>query len=418
MKKIILSFMFLFAFIGFWFAENYIFFYGNWCAHCAQVEQYFDENDMYSKYNIASKEMYFDNDNREEFLNYWQQLQIPSSNMGVPFLLIDDNWEYNYILGDKPIIDFFEGKNSNDIILASAEKVEIDKDLWNTDTKKIETKKSEFIEQPIEQEKKEISYSDLENNMIEEGPMMSIIQDNWSESYEWNKKTIKERIWFFGIMLPAAIADSINPCEFAIIVLLLWTLLLKTKNRRKVILTWLSFSFAIFVSYFLMGIGLRRAFSSATNVNLIKIIAWSLWILVWLANLKDVFWHGKLFVMEVPFSRRPRLQKFVKSITSPIWAFFIWLVVSLFLLPCTSGPYITILTFMSASQVDKLRGMLYLFVYNIFFIVPMILITFLVSFWQSRVEKLNKLKDKYNWLTHLIVWLLMLWLWAYVFITL
>jgi hypothetical protein len=32
-------------------------------------------------------------------------------------------------LGDKPIIDFFEGKNSNDIILASAEKVEIDKDL-------------------------------------------------------------------------------------------------------------------------------------------------------------------------------------------------------------------------------------------------------------------------------------------------
>ncbi|MDD3262614.1 MAG: cytochrome c biogenesis CcdA family protein [Candidatus Absconditabacteria bacterium] len=418
MKKIILSFMSLFAFIGFGFTESYIYFYGNGCAHCAQVEQYFDENDMYSKYNIVSKEIYFNNDNREEFLNYGQQLQIPSSSMGVPFLLVDDNGKYDYILGDKPIIDFFEKKNSNDIVLASIEKVEIDKDLGNTDIKHIETQKSEFIEQPIEQENKEVSYSDLENNMIEEELMMSTIQDSGSESYEGNKKTTKERLGFFGIMLPAAIADSINPCEFAIIVLLLGSLLVRTKNRRKVILTGLSFSFAIFLSYFLMGIGLRRAFSSATNVNLIKIIAGSLGILVGLANLKDVFWHGKLFVMEVPFSRRPRLQKFVKSITSPIGAFFIGLVVSLFLLPCTSGPYITILTFMSASQVDKLRGMLYLFVYNIFFIVPMILITFLVSFGQSRVEKLNKLKDKYNWLTHLIVGLLMLGLGAYVFITL
>lgn len=402
MKKIVWLFMFLVAFLNLWFANDYIFFYGNWCAHCAEVEEYFEEHNIYDKYNIISKEIYFDNTNREEFLNYGLKLQISSSHMGVPFLLIDNNWVYDYLLGDKPIVDFFEKKEIDESILLSQNKKNINSE-------------ENILIKPDSLEK--ASYNS-DKEIIEEENIIEITKDTWLVNNKSDKKTIKERLWFFWIMLPAAIADSINPCEFAIIVLLLWTLLIRTKNRRKVILTWLSFSFAIFVSYFLMGIGLWSAFSSSSNTSLIKIIAWSLGILVWLANLKDVFWHGKIFVMEVPFSRRPRLQKFVKSITSPIWAFFIWLVVSLFLLPCTSGPYITILTFMSASQIDKLRGMLYLFIYNIFFIIPMVLITVLVCVWESRIENLNNLKDKYNWLIHLIVWLLMLGLWVYVFITL
>jgi cytochrome c biogenesis protein CcdA len=136
-----------------------------------------------------------------------------------------------------------------------------------------------------------------------------------------------------------------------------------------------------------------------------------------LANLKDVFWYGKWFVMEVPFSRRARLKTIVQNITSPIWAFCVGIVVSLFLLPCTSWPYITILSYLSAEHIDKIRGLIYLLIYNIVFILPMVIITFLVSLWKAKTEHLAIMKDKYNWLIHLIVWLLMLGLWAYCLLT-
>jgi hypothetical protein len=41
-------------------------------------------------------------------------------------------------------------------------------------------------------------------------------------------------------------------------------------------------------------------------------------ILIGLANIKDYFWYGKGFVMEVPFSWRPTMKKFMSSITSPM----------------------------------------------------------------------------------------------------
>ncbi|MDR0861052.1 MAG: hypothetical protein LBO09_09110 [Candidatus Peribacteria bacterium] len=66
-------------------------------------------------------------------------------------------------------------------------------------------------------------------------------------------------------------------------------------------------------------------------------------LLVGLANLKDYFRYGKGFVMEVPLSRRPAMMKITKSVTSPAGAFVIGVIVSLFLLPCSSGPYLTIL---------------------------------------------------------------------------
>jgi cytochrome c biogenesis protein CcdA len=47
--------------------------------------------------------------------------------------------------------------------------------------------------------------------------------------------------------------------------------------------------------------------------------------------------------MEVPLAWRPAMHKIIKKATSPIGAFIVGFVVSLFLLPCTSGPYITIL---------------------------------------------------------------------------
>jgi len=93
--------------------------------------------------------------------------------------------------------------------------------------------------------------------------------------------------------------------------------------------------------------------------------------------------------MEVPMSWRPLMQKIIKKVTSPAGAFVVGIVVSLFLLPCSSGPYLTILGYLSSeSQSLNLRGYIYLTVYNLIFILPMVIIAGLIGFGYSTAEKI------------------------------
>jgi cytochrome c biogenesis protein CcdA len=57
---------------------------------------------------------------------------------------------------------------------------------------------------------------------------------------------------FLIILFPAALSDSINPCAFAVLFILLSSILSKFQSYRKAIFSGLLFSLAIFISYFLM----------------------------------------------------------------------------------------------------------------------------------------------------------------------
>ena len=235
------------------------------------------------------------------------------------------------------------------------------------------------------------------------------VNDLMNSFWQW---TFVSRMLFFLILVPAAIWDSINPCEFAIMFILLQTVLRNQTSRGRVILVGLSFILSIFLSYFLMWLWLYTALTSISwATETLKIIAWILWIVIWLANLKDYFWYWKYFKMEVPNSWRPKMRK----ITSPIWAFWIWILISLFLLPCTSGPYITIIGLLSSeSEQINLWWYIYLLVYNIIFIIPMFIIMYLVAFGVKDIAELKEMKELNVEKMHLVTWIIMLALWIYV----
>lgn len=344
-------------------AQDYILFYGNGCPHCKKVEDFLEKNKITEKFNIVQKDVFYNKNNLKEMEGYMKKHDLKYEEIGVPFLIIN-SWEScNYVNGDQSIIEYFQ--------------------------KKIDQKEKESCE------------------------------DTTFTGATVAEIGLRQRLSFFGIMLPAAISDSINPCEFAVMLLLLGGILAKTKSRRKAIFAWLLFSLAVFVSYFLMWLGLFSALASSANTFYLKLAVWILGILVGLANLKDVFRYGKWFVMEVPFSRRPRMADLIDRATSPIGAFVIGLLVSLFLLPCTSGPYFTILGYLASESKNlHLRGYIYLFIYNIFFILPMLAIALVVGLGYKSVEELAKIKHKNTKLIHLIVGLLMLGLWIYVLTTL
>ncbi len=370
-KKIRIWFFFLFVLL-FWFPcvyadqITYLYYYGATCIHCKVVDEYFDTTDIDESLAIQKKEVMENKDNNYELVQKVQQYHIPTDQVGTPFLLIErENGQHSWICGDSPIISYFK-------------RVE----QWEN-----------FDFQTIQPEENVIQWNSNEDELPD-------AENPWK---------------FFLIMIPAALSDSINPCAFAVMLLLLTSILSKTENKKKALLSWILFSLAVFICYFLLGVGVLKLIGNFESLNILKWIVWIVWLLVALANLKDYFRYGKGFVMEIPHARRPALMKIVKKVVSPLGAFVIWIVVSLFLLPCSSGPYLTILGFLgSENQTLNEWGYLYLFVYNLIFILPMLVIAGLVGFGYSTAEKLGAFKNKNTKLIHLIVGILMLLLSAYV----
>jgi cytochrome c biogenesis protein CcdA/glutaredoxin len=201
-------------------------------------------------------------------------------------------------------------------------------------------------------------------------------------------------------VITAAAVDSINPCEFAVLVLLLTTILLKS-DKKKALFAGLAFTLAIYISYLAMGIGLYSAIKISGLTKIFYIIVSVLAILVGLFNLKDYLWYGKWFVMEVPLSWRPRMKTLIKSVVSVPGAFLIGFAVSLFLLPCTSGPYIVILGLL-AQATTKNYALMLLLLYNFIFVIPMLIITFAVYFGFTTTEQAEQWRTKKLKVLHLI----------------
>lgn len=200
-----------------------------------------------------------------------------------------------------------------------------------------------------------------------------------------------------------AALDAINPCEFAILILLMASMLINDTNRKRALWTGLSFTLAVFVAYFLMGVGLLeflRAYTLAYSQYFYYTIG-GLAVLLGLLNIKDYFWYGGGgFLMEVPQRWRPKMKRLVVGVSNPVGGFLTGLVISLFLLPCTSGPYVVILG-MLASKVTMVKSLIYLVAYNIIFVAPMLAIVLLMYFGLSPEKAESWRKQKLR-LLHLI----------------
>ena len=221
-------------------------------------------------------------------------------------------------------------------------------------------------------------------------------------------------IQFLLILLPAALADSINPCAFAILFIILSSIITQSGSKKRALYAGLAFTGSIFVSYYLMGVGLYKAFAFSSQFFYLQVGAAILAILIGVWNLKDYLWYGKYFSMEMPEKFKIASRKWIKKITSPAWAFFIGILISLFLLPCTGWPYLTILTYLaSESSTINLMWYIYLLIYNIIFIIPFLIITFLVYFGIKSVAEMKEYREYYTREIHLVIGLLMLGLWLY-----
>jgi cytochrome c biogenesis protein CcdA/glutaredoxin len=322
-----------------------VFFYGTGCPHCARLELFLDDIKEEYNLNIVDYEVYSNQSNRD--LATKMAEEYGDSFRGVPMTFI----------GDEIFIGF-----SNEI----AEEIEA----------KIQSCLEECCDSPIEKLK----------------------------LCETKESTIKRLT--LPAVIGAAAVDAINPCAFAVLIILLTTIL-AAGNKRRTLLAGLAFSGSIFISYYLMGLGLFSAIQAAGITHLFYTIVAILAILIGLFNLKDYLWYGKWFRMEVPLKWRPKMKMLLKGVTSIPGAFLIGFVISLFLLPCTSGPYIVILGLLAKATTRNV-AMLWLLLYNLIFILPMLIITLGIYFGFTTTEKAEHWRTKKLKVLHLIAGIIIL----------
>jgi cytochrome c biogenesis protein CcdA len=202
------------------------------------------------------------------------------------------------------------------------------------------------------------------------------------------------------LIVGAALIDSVNPCAIGMLILLLGYLMVFNKQPERMFKTGTVYIATIFVTYFLVGlvfshfVYLLLAWKYYTIVS--QTIKYAIIILIWaaaLVNLKDVFWYDKGFSLHVPHSKVPLLVKYIQKVSIPA-TIILGILVTLFELPCSLPLYVGAIMVMTSSF-SYLVVVGYLLLYNLIFVLPLIVI-FTILLKTKKVFEAKDIQERGN----------------------
>lgn len=190
------------------------------------------------------------------------------------------------------------------------------------------------------------------------------------------------------VVISAAI-DSINPCAIGVLILMVSVVLGGKGSMRKLLTLGGMYIGAIFLTYLIAGLGLIYFLSSVPLYvsEYLALIVGSIVILAGILEVKDFFWYGKGFSLQIPPYFADKIHKFSQNVTVP-GVILLGCFIAAVELPCTGAPYLAIITILSLNF--DAYAMFLLVLYNIIFVLPLVVILFLVA----GGMKLNTIK---NW---------------------
>ena len=207
-----------------------------------------------------------------------------------------------------------------------------------------------------------------------------------------NAPDVAMQVYLPAITLPtvviAGLVDGINPCAFTVLLLFITAMLATlqagpggssnvTSIRLRLLGMGSIYIAAIFLTYLALGIGLLQSMDFFTRQHLPARLGALLAILFGLWMLKDVFLPEWGWRLQAPGKVADLARQSARRATIPA------LVVGGFLIglctvPCSGAVYLAVLSLL-ALQPTALLGYSYLVLYNIIFILPLVVILFAAS---------------------------------------
>jgi len=200
-------------------------------------------------------------------------------------------------------------------------------------------------------------------------------------------------------IISAGLVDGINPCAFTVIVFFISFLAFQGYRRRELIMVGSAFIFAIFLTYVFIGLGIFRFLYALRGFHfLTKIIYYAIAIFcfalaafalydLWLfkktgltegmtLQLPQVIKHRIHSVIGAHYRKTTRTGEEKKSNLAylVISAFFVGFLISLLEAVCTGQLYLPTITFVLKEPALRLRALGYLLLYNLMFIIPLVLV--------------------------------------------
>jgi cytochrome c biogenesis protein CcdA len=195
-----------------------------------------------------------------------------------------------------------------------------------------------------------------------------------------------------SIVLGAAAIDSINPCAIGVLILMVSVVLGQGGSTRRLLKVGAAYIFAIFATYLIAGLGLIYFFSTIPIVlaEYLSIAVGILVIFAGILEVKDFFWYGKGYSLQIPKKYADKIHDW-STTNKSIWGvMFLGAFVAAVELPCTGAPYLAILTILRIDFTIWAFGLLLL--YNIVFVLPLIVILIMVAT-GTKISAVSKWKE-------------------------
>lgn len=204
--------------------------------------------------------------------------------------------------------------------------------------------------------------------------------------------------WLLPLVVVSSLIDAINPCAFSVLLLTLAFLFSIGKLRGNVLRVGGIYIFGIFLAYISIGFGLLQAFHLFDTPNFMGKLGAALIIGLGIINILNHFWPSFPIKLKIPSVSHHKIASLMEKATLPT-AFALGVLVGLCEFPCTGGPYLMVIGLLY-DQATVVSGILYLFLYNILFVLPLVVILLItgdakvidkVQQWRSNNMKQSRL---------------------------
>lgn len=224
-------------------------------------------------------------------------------------------------------------------------------------------------------------------NAIEKARLLG--QPTQLAAVKQDTKAAFSKITFWAI-IGAGLVDGINPCAFAVIVFFVSFLTVYRYTRREIIIVGSSYCVAVFAAYVLIGLGLFQFLYAMKGfywvIKAFYILTAGLCLIFFVLALYD-FWiykktgRSEKMLLQLPQNLKVRVHKimhfFLRDKQDNVWrlmlaALAVGFCVSLVEAVCTGQVYLPTVVLIMQDPAFRLKAVVYLLLYNLMFIVPLI----------------------------------------------
>lgn len=217
----------------------------------------------------------------------------------------------------------------------------------------------------------------------------AIVFQKFSGSSDWLWQVSNQGKFLLPLVTASAIIDSINPCAFSILIVSIIFLFGLGRKPGQILKLGLIYIFGIYIVYLLIGLGILNALHIFNVPHLMSKVGAAMLIIFGILNIFEILFPRFPIKLAVPHSAHAKMNELLERVSIP-GMFLLGALVGLCEFPCTGGPYLSIIGLLHDAR-TYWRGVLYLFYYNLVFILPLILILIIANN-QSLVDKVQNIQ--------------------------